>query len=77
MILHIACLYLCIVEPLQKLQVRLGACKTGESPKVIFILLIVPRRYFCCISICFMFWGRNFDFVLLEHYVRFQILVCE
>ena len=26
------------------------------KPAINFILLIVPRRYFCCGSICFMFW---------------------
>ena len=38
-----------------------------------FILLIVPRRYFCCGSNCFVFWKRIF--VLFEPYVRFHILV--
>ena len=31
MIFHISCLYLCIIEPLQKLRVRLEACKTSLS----------------------------------------------
>ena len=31
-----------------------------------FILLIVPRRYFCCGSNCFVFWSR--DFVLFVHF---------
>ena len=39
-------------EPLQKLRVRLGACN--------FVLLIVPRRYFCGGSFCFMSWCLNF-----------------
>ena len=43
-------------EPLQKLRVRLGSCKTGLSPPVIFILLIVPGRYLCCGSNCSMSW---------------------
>ena len=42
-------------EPLQKLRVRLGTCKTGLSP-----LLIVPSRYFCGGSFCFMSWCLNF-----------------
>ena len=35
-------------EPLQKIRVRLGPCKTGLSPRLPsnLILLIVPRRYF-------------------------------
>ena len=51
-------------EPLQKMKMGLGACKTGLSP-----LLIVPRQYFCCGSNCFVFWSRIF--VLFEPYVRF------
>ena len=38
-----------------------------------FILQIVPRRYFFCGSICFMFWSRIF--VLFEPYVRFRIFI--
>ena len=34
-------------EPLQKMRMRLEPCKTGLSPPSNFILLIVPRRYFC------------------------------
>ena len=30
-----ACLYVCISEPLQKMRVRLWLCKTGLSPQVI------------------------------------------
>ena len=30
----IACLYVCISEPLQKMRVRLWPCKTGLSPPV-------------------------------------------
>ena len=30
----------------------------AEAVSSNFILLIVPRRYFCCGSICFMFWSR-------------------
>ena len=37
-----------------------------------FILLIVPRRYFCCGFICFMFWSRIF--VMFEP-LRFRIFV--
>ena len=60
-------------EPLQKMRVRLGAFKTGLStpPPSNFILLIVPRRYFCCGSNYFVFWSRIF--VLFEPYVRFHI----
>ena len=59
-------------EPQQKMRVRLGACKTGVSPPPSnFILLIVPRRYFCCGSNCFVFWSRIF--VLFKPYVRFHI----
>ena len=47
-------------ELMQKRRVRLGACN--------FILLIVPRRYFCCGSNCFVFWSQIF--VLFEPYVR-------
>ena len=53
-------------EPLQKMRVRLGACKPSN-----FLLLIVPRRYFCCGSNCFVFWSRMF--VLFEPYVRFFV----
>ena len=41
-------------------------CKTFLHPSN-FILLVVPRRYFCCSSICFMFWSRIL--VLFEPYV--------
>ena len=37
-----------------------------------FILLIVPTRYFCRGSNCFVFWSRVF--VLFEPYVRFYIV---
>ena len=47
-------------EPRQKLRVRLWPCKTDLSPPVIFILLIIPRRYFCGGSFCFMTWSLNF-----------------
>ena len=40
---------------LQKLRVRLWPCKTGLSPPVT-VLLIVPSRYFCSGSFCFMSW---------------------
>ena len=49
---------------------RLGACKTGLSPPVT-VLLIVPRRYFCGGSFCFMSCCLNF-FVLLAPYVCFH-----
>ena len=38
----------------QELRVRLWPCKTGLSPPVT-VLLIVPSRYFCGGSFCFMF----------------------
>ena len=61
-------------EPLQQLWVRLGSCKTGLiKPASNFILLIVPRRYFCCGSYCFMYW--YLIFVLLAPYVCYHILV--
>ena len=36
------------------------------------MLLIVPSRYFCGGSFCFMIWGLNY-FVLLAAYVCFHI----
>ena len=39
-----------------------------------FVLLIVPSRYFCGGSFCFMSWCLNY-FVLLAPYVCFHILV--
>ena len=47
-------------EPLQKLRVRLWPCKIDLSPPVTFLILIVPSRYFCGGSFCFMFWGLIF-----------------
>ena len=41
------------------------------KPPSNFILLIVPRRYFCCGSNCFVYWSRIV--VLFEPYVRFHI----
>ena len=38
-------------EPLQKLRMRLWF-----KPASYFVLLIVPRRYFCCGSFRFMSW---------------------
>ena len=38
-------------EPLQKMRVRLWPCKASN-----FVLLIVPRLYFCGCSFCFMAW---------------------
>ena len=43
MIFHISCLYLCKIEPLQKLVVRLGACKTGLSPTPTPVIYITDR----------------------------------
>ena len=49
-------------QPLQKMRVRLGACKIDlpPAPQCNFILLIVPRRYFCCGPICFYVLESNF-----------------
>ena len=42
-------------EPLLKLRVRLGTFKIDLSPPVIlYLILIVPMRYFCGGSFCFM-----------------------
>ena len=60
-------------EALRKMRVRLGACETGLGTPSNFVLLVVPGRYFCGGSVCFVFWSRIF--VLFEPYVRFQILV--
>ena len=44
----------------------------GEiNTKTSNVFNIVPRRYFCCGSSCFVFWSRIF--VLFEPYVRFHI----
>ena len=44
-------------EPLQKLRVRLGTFKIDLSPPVIlYLILMVPRCYFCGGSFCFMSW---------------------
>ena len=44
----------------------------GEiNTKTSNVFNIVPRRYFCCGSNCFVFWSRFF--VLFEPYVRFHI----
>ena len=41
-------------EPLEKLRMKLGPCKTGLSPPSSnFILFFVPVRYFMCGSNCF------------------------
>ena len=39
------------------------------------VLLIVPSRYFCGGSFCFMSWCIKSFFVLLAPYVCFHILV--
>ena len=57
-------------QPVLKMRLRIGPCKTVLSPSN-FILLVVPRRNFCCGSNCFMLWSRIF--VLFEPYVRFHI----
>ena len=42
------------------------------KPASNFVLLIVPRRYFCDCTFCFMSWCLKF-FVLLAPYVCFHI----
>ena len=49
-----------------KARVRLDVCKTSLCPQY-FSLLIVPRRYFCSDSNCFMFCCSTF--VLFAPYV--------
>ena len=63
-------------EPLQKLRVRLWSCKTGVGfkPASNFVLLVVPRRYFCGGSFYFMSWCFKKN-VLLAPCVYFHILV--
>ena len=46
-------------EQLQKLRMRLWPCKIDLSPPVT-VLLIVPSRYFCGGSFCFMSWCLKF-----------------
>ena len=38
---------------------EVSTCKIELSPPVIFLLLIVPRRYFCGGSYCFLCLGVN------------------
>ena len=51
-----------------------SSCTTTElfKPASNFVLLIVPSRYFCSGSFCFMSWCLKF-FVLLAPYVCFHI----
>ena len=57
------------------LQTLSTADAEGEvRPASNFVLLIVPRRYFCGGSFCFMYCCLNF-FVLLAPYVCFHILI--
>ena len=46
----------------------------GEDPAINFIFLIVPRRYFCDGSYCFMSWCLFF--VLLAPYVYMFRMMC-
>ena len=49
-----------------------GGVGGGEiHTKISNVFKIVPRRYLCCGSNCFVFWSRIF--VLFEPYVRFHI----
>ena len=50
------------------------AMQNRFKPASNFVLLIVPRRYFCGGYFCFMPWCFNF-FVLSALYVCFHILV--
>ena len=62
-----------LTSPLQKLRVRLGTCKFNRfKPANNFVLLIVPSRYFCGGSFCFMSWCLKI-FVLLAPFVCFHI----
>ena len=73
-------------EPLQKMRVRLGACKIDLSPPppsnfmsliIPLMSLIVPLRYFCRGFICLFVFLFVLDsiFVLFEPYVRFHIFI--
>ena len=58
-------------EPLQKLKVRLGSCKTGLSPPVILYYFKGDTFVVVLIALCL---GVYF-FVLLAPYVCYHILV--
>ena len=58
-----------IVEIKIKTEIRV---RVRFKPASNFVLLIVPSRYFCSGSFCFMSWSLKF-FVLLAPYVCFHI----
>ena len=41
-------LYAYMYEPQQNLERGMRACKTGLSPRPVYLLLVVPKRCFCC-----------------------------
>ena len=51
------------------------AMENRFKPASNFVLLIVPSRYFCGGSFCFVSWCFKQNFVLLAPYVCFHILV--
>ena len=51
--LQSVCIFLYVI--LQKLRVRLRPCKIDLN-RPVTVLLIVPSRYFCGGSFCFMSW---------------------
>ena len=57
-----------IAEAEGEVRILLNRFKPASN----FVLLIVPRRYFCGGSFCFMSWCLKF-FVLLAPYVCFHI----
>ena len=69
--LTIRYLYSCC-EPLQKLRVRLGICKIRIMSACNFILLIVPRRYFCGGS--YRFYVLVFKFFLCCWHLIYVII---
>ena len=50
-----------------------GGIRASQGTFSSLILLIVPRRYFCCGAYCFMSWCLIF--VLFAPYVCYHILV--
>ena len=69
MICLTSCLYLCVIEPLQKLMERLWSCKTSLSPKVILYhwsfkgdasvvvltVLCLGVEFLCCLHLICVF----------------------
>ena len=48
------------VKKIRALRVRLWPCKIDLNPPVSFVLQIVPSRYFCGGSFCFMSWCSKY-----------------